>query len=721
MRQSEHLNIKLSVTTGLIILLAASLNAQVYPFQDSSLDFEDRAEDLVSRLTLEEKAGLMVHNSKAIERLGVPSYNWWNEALHGVARNGKATVFPQAIGMAATFDNTLIKKVASTISDEARAKHHTAIKLGNRTRYSGLTFWTPNVNIFRDPRWGRGHETYGEDPYLTSKMGVAFVEGLQGDDPKYLKTAACAKHYVVHSGPEPLRHRFNAIASDRDFRETYLPAFKALVEADVEAVMCAYNRTNDEACCGSKSLLGTILRDELGFNGHIVSDCWALNDIWKKHKIVPTVEEAAALSVQSGVNLNCGDVYNKLPEAVENGLINESEVDELLKELLMSRFRLGLMDDESIVPFSNLKPEIVNCDEHKALAREVAAKSMVLLKNRNNTLPLRKDLKKLFVTGPIATSTEALLANYHGVSGEYVTFLEGIVDRVSVGTSVEYRKGTDIVNPTFNGFSLAASSPTIACIGITSEFEGEEGDAMLSDDNGDRKRIKLPENQINFIHKLRKAAKKRPLIVVITGGSAIPIPEIDSLADAIIFAGYPGEQGGHALADVIFGDYNPAGRLPITFYKSVEDLPDYQNYDMKGRTYRYFEGDPLYEFGYGLSYTTFNYSNIKTNKSRYKNKDVIKVCIDVTNSGELDGEEVVQLYVKNVESKLDMPIKSLKGFNRVAIQKGKTKTIDFEFLASELAYWDENNYAWKIEKGAYEIQIGASSSDIKLKAQLVIE
>jgi len=712
---------KTLISTILVILFTLSLHAQTLPFQDTNLSFEKRAEDLVSRLTLKEKAGLMVHNSKAVKRLGIPSYNWWNEALHGVARNGKATVFPQAIGMAATFDNVLIKKVASTISDEARAKYHTALKLDNRSRYSGLTFWTPNVNIFRDPRWGRGHETYGEDPYLTSLMGVAFVEGLQGDDPKYLKTAACAKHYVVHSGPEPLRHRFNAIASYRDFRETYLPAFKALVDANVEAVMCAYNRTNDEACCGSKSLLGTILREELGFKGHVVSDCWALNDIWKKHKIVPTAEDAAALAIRSGVNLNCGNVYKNLPLAIEKDLVSELKVDQLLKELLISRFKLGLMDDDSLVPFSNLKPEIVNCDAHKALARKVAAKSMVLLKNKNNVLPLKKDLKKLFVTGPIASNVEVLLANYHGVSGEYVTFLEGIVNRVSVGTSVEYRKGTDIVNSTFNGASLASNASTIVCIGITSEFEGEQGDAMLSDDHGDRKRIKLPKNQIEYIRKLRKAAKNKPLIVVVSGGSAIPMPEIEELADAIIFTWYPGEQGGNALADIIFGDYNPAGRLPITFYRSVEDLPDYQNYNMKGRTYRYFEGNPLYEFGYGLSYTSFDYSNIKTNKSAYKNTDVIKVSIDITNSGDLDGEEVVQLYVKKMGSKLDMPIKSLKGFNRITIQKGDTKTIEFEFPASELAYWNEKKYAWKIEKGAFEIQIGASSSDVKLKAQLVIE
>jgi beta-glucosidase len=708
------------VFTSLLLLYILSLPAQVLPYLDTSLSFEQRAADLVSRLTLEEKASLMVHESKAIDRLGIPSYNWWNEALHGVARNGKATVFPQAIGMAATFDDSLIHKVASTISDEARAKHHAALKLNNRSRYSGLTFWTPNVNIFRDPRWGRGHETYGEDPHLTAQMGVAFVKGLQGNDPKYLKTAACAKHYVVHSGPEPLRHKFNAKSSDRDFRETYLPAFKALVDAGVEAVMCAYNRTNDEACCGSHYLLNDVLRQELGFKGHIVSDCWALVDIWKHHKIVSTTDSAAALSMKSGVNLNCGVVYKNIPSAVRNGLVSENEVDQLLKKLLVSRFKLGMFDDACMLPYSNLKPEIVNCQEHKELARKVAAKSMVLLKNKNNVLPLRKDLSKLFVTGPVSTSIEALLANYHGVSGEYVTFLEGIVNKVSVGTSVEYRKGTDMLMSKFNGMNLAASAPTIACIGITSEFEGEQGDAMLSDFNGDRKRIRLPENQIKFIHKLRKAAKDNPLIVVLSGGSAIPIPEIDSIADAVIYTWYPGEQGGNALADVIFGDHNPAGRLPLTFYRAADDLPDYENYDMTGRTYRFFEGKPLYEFGFGLSYTNFEYSNIKTDKPQYKQKDTIHVSVNVKNSGDFDGEEVIQLYVKNIDSNLEMPVKSLKGFKRADIPKETTTSIRFELPAKELAYWNEEKYEWEVEKGVYEIQVGASSSDIRLKKRITI-
>ena len=692
-----------------------------FPFQDPSLTFGERIEDLISRLTIEEKTSLMLYNSPTIERLGIPEYNWWNECLHGVGRAGKATVFPQAIAMAATFDPDLIFEVATAISDEARAKHHAAVKKGNRGQYMGLSFWTPNINIFRDPRWGRGQETYGEDPFLTSKMGIAFVKGLQGSDPKYLKAAACAKHYVVHSGPEKTRHHFNAVPIERDFRETYLPGFQALiVESRVEAVMCAYNRTYNEPCCGSVYLLNDILRKEWCFEGHIVSDCWALDDIWLRHKVVDEKVEAAALAAKAGVNLNCGYIYKYLPKAVDTGLIEEKIVDEALRPLLRTRFKLGLFDPDELNQYATIKPEVVNCKKHKQLAYEAAAKSIVLLKNKDQALPLNMEtLKYLLILGPTAANVTSLLGNYNGFSGELTTFLEGIVDKVDAGTVVEYNQGFMFHNDSlFHGFWQAArADAVVVCLGINSLFEGEEGDAMLNPYGGDRIEIELPANQIKYVKMVKERIKDKPLIVVVTGGSAMAIPEIDEMADAILFAWYPGEQGGNALADIIFGDVNPSGRLPVTFYKSTDDLPPFEDYSMDGRTYRYFQGEPLYTFGYGLSYTEFEYSELTTKS----NEDKIELSVMIKNTGNYNGDEVVQIYAHKADPQNWRPIKQLVGFKRVSLYQGEEKTVSILIDKKQLQYWNVEQQKYLVEAGEYEFLVGTSSANTKLISTFLID
>lgn len=691
-----------------------------FPFWNPELPVEQRIEDLISQLTLDEKASLMLYNSPAIKRLGIPEYNWWNECLHGVARAGKATVFPQAIGLAATFDEDLIFRVATAISDEARAKHHEAVKMGNRAQYNGLSFWTPNINIFRDPRWGRGQETYGEDPFLTSRIGIAFVKGLQGNNPDYLKTTACAKHYVVHSGPEKIRHEFNALPDERDFRETYLPAFQALVEdAHVEAVMCAYNRTYDEPCCGSNFLIDSILRNEWHFGGHVVSDCWALDDIWLRHKVVPTRAEAAAMAAKAGVNLNCGYIYSYLPNAVDTGLITEEIVNNALKPLLRTRFNLGLFDLDALNSYSKIPKAVVNCEKHRQLAYETAAKSIVLLKNKNGILPLNPDtLKNLFVTGPTATDINCLLGNYNGLSGGFVTILEGLINRVNAGAIVEHNQGFMYHNDSImHGFWQASrADAVIVCIGLSPLFEGEEGDAMMNPNGGDRVSISLPQNQVEYVRKMRERIGNKPLIVVLTGGSALAIPEINELADAILFAWYPGEQGGNALADILFGDVNPSGRLPVTFYKSDNDLPAFENYTMEGRTYRYFRGEPLFPFGYGLSFTRFEYSNmvVKTDSEK------IQVTFSVKNTGDYDGDEVIQIYTRKMNPIFWRPIRQLVGFKRISLKKGEQKSVTMEINKKQFQYWNVNEHKYMIEPGDYEILVGSSSADIKLKNIIIL-
>jgi beta-glucosidase len=685
--------------SALTILLQVPILAQKYPFLNPDLDLQKRLDDAVGRLTLEEKVLQLQHDAPAIPRLGIPAYNWWNEALHGVARNGKATVFPQAIGMAATFNEDLIYQVADAISDEARAKYNAAIQRGVHAQYAGLTFWSPNINIFRDPRWGRGQETYGEDPYLSGLLGSAFVRGLQGNDPQYLKTAACAKHYAVHSGPEALRHSFDAIPSRRDFRETYLPAFQSLVEdAKVEAVMCAYNRVYGEPCCGSPELIQQILREEWGFKGHMVSDCGALNDFHSGHNITKDVVESAALALEAGVDVNCGGTYAKgLQQAVEQGLVTENLVDKTLKTLWRTRFRLGLFDPPGSNPFDNISPEVVNSPEHRALSREAARQSMVLLKN-NGILPLSRNLKSIAVVGPHAASTDILLANYYGVTGNAVTVLEGITNKIGIGTKVFYKYGVrpyqDNANPvdwvTGSAMSLDA---VVAVMGISGLIEGEEGESIASANKGDRTELGLPANQVEFLKTLRSRGDT-PIILVVTGGSPVSLAEVEDLVDAILWVWYPGEEGGTAVADLIFGSASPSGRLPITFPKSLNQLPAYEDYSMAGRTYRYMKEEPLYPFGYGLSYTTFEYRSITAGSTSLSKDGRTTISATVTNTGQTGAEEVVQLYASWPESGDAAPLFDLKGVERVYLAPGQTKTVQFEVKASDLQLYDESGQAY---------------------------
>ena len=687
--------IKKAIILGLAIITVFSCRQQEqkkstyrYPFQDPSLDIEKRLDDLMPRMTLDEKILQMMSDAPAIDSLGIPAYNWWSEGAHGVARFGNVSVFPQPIAMAATFDEELVQQISSAIGDEARAKFNAAVKNNNRTQYGGLTFWAPNINIFRDPRWGRGMETWGEDPYLTGTLGSAFVKGLQGNDPKYLKAAACAKHYAVHSGPEGLRHVFNAEPTKKDFFETYLAAFKMLVEdAKVEAVMCAYNRTYSEPCCGSKYMLTDILRGMWGFKGHIVTDCDATDDIFRTHKVAKDAAEASAMSVKSGVNVNCGAAFKGLKEAVTRGLITEKEIDDNLRILFRTRFKLGLLDPQDAVPFNKIGSDVINCEKHRKLAYEGALKSIVLLKN-NGALPLKSDLKNLFLVGPTAADIDVMLGNYNGVSSSVVTILEGITGRISQGTRFEYRKGFLIGRPNLNSINYTFwesqnSEVTIVSMGISPLFEGEEGESLLSSDKSDRKDIEIPKCQIDFLKELR-SKRTKPIIVVVTGGSPLNLSEVMENADAVLFAWYPGEEGGNAVADLIFGNACPSGKLPVTFPKSVSQLPKYEDYSMKGRTYRYMEQDPLYPFGFGLSYTKFEYSNITVDKNTVTKNDSLVVSATITNKGSVESDEVIQLYVTQKIDGLECPAFSLKGYKRVHLKAGEVKQVSFVLTPAKL-------------------------------------
>ncbi|MDR1839989.1 MAG: glycoside hydrolase family 3 C-terminal domain-containing protein [Treponema sp.] len=645
---------------------------------------EAKIKELISQMTLEEKVSQLSYTSAAIPRLGIPEYNWWNECLHGVARAGIATVFPQAIAMAATFDDDLVEQIADAISDEARAKYNEAVKQGNRGQYWGLTFWTPNINIFRDPRWGRGQETYGEDPYLTSRIGLALVRGLQGGDPENLKLAACAKHYAVHSGPEKDRHTFNAVVSKKDLFETYLPAFKALVEAGVESVMGAYNRTLGEPCCASNLLLKDILRGRWGFKGHVVSDCWAIRDFHEYHKVTKLPEESAALALNAGCDLNCGCTYPMLTVSCKKGLVTEEAINTALERLLRTRFKLGMFDPPESGKWGKLGREVIACDKHRKLALKAAEKSIVLLKNDNNLLPLDSSPKKIVVTGPAAANAHTLFGNYYGVSSRFVTILEGLAEKVGdkFGINMDYRQGCLMYSE--NSKSLVhygeanVSDVVIAVMGLDGAMEGEEGDAIASDSNGDRSTIELPPWQLKFLKAVRNAGKK--IILVLTGGSPIAFPE--DIADAVIFAWYPGEQGGKAVADVIFGDVVPSGKLPITFPASTSQLPPYEDYSMKGRTYRYMTEKPLYPFGFGLSYTNFRFNSITLSAPSISAGSAVKASVTVSNTGKYGADEVVQIYVSRDERGADEPLSSLRGFRRVFIPAGKSETVEFELPAS---------------------------------------
>lgn len=685
------------------------------PWKNPELPVDERVNDLISRLTLEEKVSQMINLSAAIPRLGIAGYDWWNECLHGVARAGKATVFPQAIGLAATFDEELIYRVATAISDEGRAKYNAAQELGNTGRYVGLTYWTPNINIFRDPRWGRGQETYGEDPYLTSRIGVSLVKGLQGNDPKYLKTAACAKHYVVHSGPETIRHEFNAVAPKKDFVETYLPAFKALVtEAKVEAVMCAYNRTYDLPCCGSSYLLQDILRSDWGFQGHIVSDCGAIFDFYNGHQVAQTPAEAAAMALKAGVNVNCGIVYLNLKDAVAKGLVTEVDINRELAWLLRSRFRLGLFDPPEAVPFSTISEDIIHSDEHVRLTYEAAVKSMVLLKN-DGTLPLQKKLKHIQIVGVHGNDAEVLYGNYSGLSPNAVTITEGIVSKLDPGTRINFNQAVllnrynEYKRDTSNLVPHSFGDVVIAVMGISNLLEGEEGASIASPYKGDRVDIRLPQNQIDYLKELRLRYNV-PIVLVVTGGSPVSLVDVEDFVNAILFIWYPGEQGGNAVADILFGDANPSGRLPVTFPKSVDQLPPFDDYSMKGRTYRYMEEEPEFTFGFGLSYTTYEYSNIRLSTEKMNSTMNIEVMADVKNTGEVEGEEVVQLYITDLEASEMTPLCALKGFQRLKLKPGETKTAKFDILPGMLELVTEKGETIS-EPGRFRVSVwGASPS-----------
>ncbi len=857
------------------------------PWLDPSASFETRAAALVSQMTLEEKAAQMQNAAPAIERLGVPAYDWWNEGLHGVARAGQATVFPQAIGLAATFDVPLMGQVASTISDEARAKHHQFLREGSHARYQGLTYWSPNVNIFRDPRWGRGQETYGEDPYLTARMGVAFVQGLQGDDPVYRKLDATAKHLAVHSGPEADRHHFDARPSKRDLYDTYLPAFEALVkEGDVDAVMGAYNRVYGESASASQFLLRDLLRRDWGFKGYVVSDCWAIVDVWKHHRIVESREQAAALAVKNGTELECGQEYATLPAAVRQGLISEAEIDAAVTRLFTARMRLGMFDPPERVRWARIPASVNQAPAHDALALKAAQESLVLLKN-DGVLPLSRELKRIAVVGPTADDTMALLGNYFGTPAAPVTVLQGIRDAAK-GIEVRYARGVDLVegrddpgatplieaaflrpsadsperglrgeyfrtpdlsgtpalvrtdaqigfrwdrgSPTDNllargeaapgqgipsdGFSIrwsgqllppvtgryrieaaaddgfrlyvdgkrvldrwtnndrlhadgveldlqagqaydvtleyydaerdaavrlgwrmpGAKPPFEAALdaardadvvvfvgGLTGDVEGEEMTVNYPGfAGGDRTDLRLPATQRALLEALQATGK--PVVLVLTSGSALAVDWAQQNLPAILMSWYPGQRGGTAVGQALFGDVNPGGRLPVTFYKAEQAMPAFDDYTMEGRTYRYFRGTPLYPFGHGLSYTRFDYQKLRVDARRIPADGRLNVQVEVANTGKVAGDEVVQLYVRRMQAEAGDSQQELRGFQRIHLAPGERRTLTFELEAQQaLRSYDEDRGAYAVPAGRYEVRVGGSSADARVHRRFKVE
>jgi beta-glucosidase len=693
---------------------------QKQPWFDSNLDINVRIEALLKEMTLDEKISQTVNESAAIPRLGIPEYNWWSEALHGVARSGRATVFPQAIGLAATFDAALIQKVGDAVSDEARAINNQLLNKGYTQRlYQGLTFWSPNVNIFRDPRWGRGQETFGEDPFLTGTIGAAYIKGLQGNHPTYLKVAACAKHFAVHSGPEALRHEFNAISSQKDLNETYLPQFKMCVDAGVEAVMCAYNRTNDEACCGSNFLLQDVLLDEWNFKGHIVSDCGALDNFHKRHGVTKNSAESAALALLRGVDINCGNTYTKsLKEAYDKKLISMSDLDARIKRSLKTRFVLGMFDDVKANPYRAIGPEVINDAAKKQLALETGHKSIVMLKN-DNALPLDPNSRIIFMTGPLANDNLSLVGNYNGLSGDFRTIAEGIAAKVSPSTAMEFRQGALLTSENkndmdwFSGHAKEADA-TIVTLGLTLLLEGEEGESLASPNRGDMLDMKLPESQLVLLRKISQKARaaKKKVITVICSGMPLDMREVAELSDAVLYAWYPGERGGDAVADIIFGNVSPSAKLPITFPKSIEQLPPFEDYSMKGRTYKYMTQVPLYPFGYGLSYAKMTWENAKISTVKIKKEQSVEVSVDLKNIGAMNADEVVQLYLTIDNVKEELPIASLVNFKRVTINKGASTNVSFTVPYNAFSYI--NSKGEKIQhKGKAILTIANASPGVR--------
>lgn len=709
------MNIKKRFIVALIATAAANMQilAQMLPYQNPNLSSSERADDLIGRLTLEEKSKLMMDQSPAIKRLGIPEFHWWNEALHGVGRNGTATVFPITMCMAASWNDALLQDVFTAVSDEARAKNQEAKKSGKLKRYQCLSFWTPNINIFRDPRWGRGQETYGEDPYLTSKMGLAVVRGLQGpENSKYRKLLACAKHFAVHSGPEWNRHSFDVQQLPaRDLWETYLPAFKTLVqEGNVAEVMCAYQRIDGEPCCGNNRFEHQILREEWGYKGLITSDCWAIRDFYDKgcHEVSKDAAEASATAVRAGTDLECGSAYKALPEAVKRGEITEKELDKSLKKLIMARIELGDFDNDSLVEWTRIPSSVVACKKHKQMALDMARQGTVLLKN-NGLLPLDKDAK-IVVMGPNANDAEMMWGNYNGTSTATMTILDGIHNYQPEARFIRgcgHTRNSDSLRVSDIIYAVRDADIVVFAGGISPRLEGEEMKVNeVGFKGGDRTDIELPKIQRQLLAALHDAGKK--VVLVNCSGSAVALEPETSSCDAILQAWYGGEQGGTAVAEILFGDVNPSGKLPVTFYKNTQQLPDFEEYKMAGRTYRYMKEQPLFSFGYGLSYTTFEFGTPKYNAK----KGV--VTVEVTNTGKRDGDEVVQVYIKRIAD-TEGPNKTLKAFKRVNLKAGEKKVISIDFKRGNFEGWDPEHNVMRVVAGKYQMMVGNSSRDCDLK------
>lgn len=695
-------------------------------YLDSTYSPEERAKDLVSKMTVEEKASQLRFDAPAVERLGIPEYNWWNEGLHGAARAGIATVFPQAIGLAAIFDDEYLKEIAEIIATEGRAKYNEYVKKNDRDIYKGLTYWSPNINIFRDPRWGRGHETYGEDPYLTTRLGVAFIKGLQGEG-KHLKLAACAKHFAVHSGPEGIRHEFDAKASLKDMYETYLPAFEAAVkEANVEGVMGAYNRTNGEPCCGSKTLIQDILKKKWGFKGYFTSDCWAIRDFHTHHMVTKTAPESAAMALKNGCDTNCGNTYLHVMQALQEGLITEEDITRAAVHLFTTRMRLGMFDDDC--EYNSIPYEVNDCAEHNAKSLDASRKSMVLLKN-DGILPLDRDkIKNIAVIGPNADSQLMLLGNYFGTASKYVTILEGIQNAVNPDTRVWYSEGCHLYKNRVENLakpddriseavSIAERSDVVVlCLGLDSLIEGEEGDEGNAYAGGDKATLDLPGHQNKLLEAVCETGK--PVIMILGAGSAMAIQYAQDHCAAILDVWYPGSRGGQAAAEILFGECSPSGKLPVTFYRDTNDLPEFTDYSMKGRTYRYLETEPLYPFGYGLTYSKVEIEGVSAPEKIAKG-ETLPVTVKMTNVGDYDVDEVVQCYIKDLESPNAVPNWSLAAFKRISLKQGETKTVMLDVTPFSMEAVNEQGER-SIESGRFEVFVGTSQPDdrsVKLTGQ----
>ena len=687
-------------------------------YLNPSLSIPERVNDLVSRLTLEEKVSQMLNSTPAIERLGIPPYDWWNECLHGVARTSyHTTSYPQAIGMAATFDVNAMKTMGDYTSDEGRAIHNESLRKKDYSRYTGLTYWTPNINLFRDPRWGRGQETYGEDPFLTASIAKAFVAGLQGNDPKYLKAAACAKHYAIHSGPESTRHTFDVTVSNHDLWDTYLPAFKALVvNAKVAGVMCAYNAYAGQPCCGSDKIMVDILRNQWHFTGYVTSDCGAIDDFYLTHKMFPDAESSATDAVLHGTDVECGNqTYKTLIQAVKDGKLTEKDIDVSLKRLFTIRFRLGLFDPINMVKYAQIPITDLESQPHKDHALKMARESIILLRNANNVLPLKKNIIHIAVLGPNADNAETQLGNYNGQPSVVTTVLQGIKNKMK-NADIFYSRATDYISTYPQDFSKLLDSIKNADViiyvgGISPRLEGEEMRVTTPGfSGGDRTSIALPTVQTEFMKALKATGKL--IVFVMMTGSAISIPWEEENIPGIVNAWYGGQEAGTAVADVLFGDYNPAGRLPVTFYKSDSDLPPFDDYSMQNRTYRYFKGIPLYPFGFGLSYTKFTYSNLKLSKTKIIRNETVEVEVTVSNSGKVASDEVVQLYITHLKKGPDVPLYALKGFKRINLAPGSSQKVSFHVTPDLLKSVDENGES-VLGSGDIKISIAGSSPSVR--------